>query len=91
MTQKKAHREFWIDDIFNVDRPHTKTAYIYEQDTEKFNGKSIHVIEHSALEAEQAKVRRFVEALKRLDNESLGYATIYSIIKEALKEVGEYE
>jgi hypothetical protein len=38
-------REFWIDDILNVDRPKQKTAYAYYEDTENFNGKTIHVRE----------------------------------------------
>lgn len=60
-------REFWIDDILNVDSPNTKTAYIYEQDTEKFHGNSVHVIEYSAFEklkAENEKAKQLIDSLK---------------------------
>lgn len=43
-----APREFWIDSILNIDKPHTKTAYIHKQDCEKIKGNAIHVIEFSA-------------------------------------------
>jgi capsular polysaccharide biosynthesis protein len=43
-------REFWIDDILNIDRPYMRAAYIHEQDSEKCIGNTIHVIEYSAVE-----------------------------------------
>lgn len=44
MTTKKP-REFWIDDILNIDRPYTKTAYIHFQDADDKGHFIIHVRE----------------------------------------------
>jgi len=73
-----AAREFWIDDILNVDRPHMRSAYIYEQDTEKCIGNAIHVVEHSAFLKQQKIIEVLRAALKN---------TIYD--SERLKQ-GEY-
>ena len=64
MNPQSKAREFWIDDILNVDRPSEKTAYVHEQDTEKsdHHQKQIHVIEKSAYD-------KAVEALKWIKEE----------------------
>lgn len=69
MIGEKTPREFWIDDVLNFDRPHTKTAYIYEQDCEKFNGAVIHVIEYSAFEKLLAENKKYIKALLKISAE----------------------
>jgi hypothetical protein len=63
MSNQKPE-QFWIDSILNVDNPSVKSAYIYEQDTEKFRGNAIHVIEYSAYEELQKKLDLAIEALE---------------------------
>ncbi len=86
-------REWWIDDILNVDRPHTKTAYIYEQDTEKFRGKAVHVIEHSAYQALEQQLSCAKEKLllqDRLFEKSIVVPTEeYGELLKKLKEARE--
>ncbi len=60
----KKHREFWIDDVLNVDRPNQKTAYIHEQDADDKTTRPIHVIEYAACRELQAKLDKAIEALK---------------------------
>lgn len=55
--ETRAPREFWIDDILNVDRPYMRASYIYEQDAEKCIGETIHVIEYSAFESLSQKYK----------------------------------
>lgn len=69
MTDIKA-REFWIDDILNMQGPSGNIAYFHEQDPEKSH-RAVHVIEHSAYQAEvdahkatKEKLRVVVEALE---------------------------
>jgi hypothetical protein len=57
-------REFWVDDILNIHRPYQRTAYLHYQDTEKFNGNIIHVIEHRAYQKLQEENKKLREALE---------------------------
>ena len=89
--QIQEPREFWIDDILNVDRPSEKTAYVHEQDTEKCH-RVIHVIEFEAY-------RKAVEALKEIAKDTYE-ANPWTVVdtmsarkaKETLRELGvEFE
>jgi len=95
-------REFWVKQ-FNGHVPATYTVAInrpeeFNNIIFKINGDEIsslfeyfHVIEYSAYEAEQAKVKKLVEALKYIKNNEVIMDDItYCVYAEqALKEVGE--
>jgi hypothetical protein len=93
MTQQKARE--WVLTELGCGDPVYVTGPAIEE------GAKIHVVEHSALEAEQAKVRRLREVLENLVTEMQVFLNVSQKIhfpdareaqqkaKEALKEIGE--
>ena len=77
--------EFWIDDILNISRPYVRSAYLHEQDTEKFNGKTIHVIEYSAYEKLKAENERLTEKVSEWKQECLELDDKFKTIESKLE------